>query len=299
MKVTVKDLNHNSHELDDVDSEQTVGTFGQTVKELFKFPDGVRLIYCGRILDNDKKLSEYFKEDNKGFIVCIPQSQPKSSQPPQPTQPTQPTQQTQNLNASTNVSPNANPSSSTTASTTLPTLSQMSTNNSTQTYTVEQIRAMMMVFARVLKVSPELFYMFSTNDAQFQNFMLSPTFSNDILSPLLQSSQMVLDALQNGTDINVPIPIFGRRTNNTNTTNINTLNTTTTNPATTGNLPHTPDNNLFTETEDINTTLTDDDHQNIQELCQFGFPIDIVTQTYILTNRNKELTATMLFEFGG
>lgn len=300
MKITVKDLKHNSHELDDVDSEQTVGTFGQTVKELFKFPDGVRLIYCGRILENDKKMSDYFKENNKGFIVCMPHAQPK---PPQST----PTQSTPtNSNTSTNVSPNANPSSSTTAptsatSSSIPALSTMSSGNSTQTYTVDQIRAMMVVFARVLKVSPDLFYMFSTNDAQFQNFMLSPTFSNDILAPLLQSSNMIVNALQNGTDINVPIPIFGRRNNNTNTTtNLNTLNMTTTNPGTTGNLPQTPDNNnLFTETEDINTTLTDDDHKNIQELCQFGFPIDIVTQTYILTNRNKELAATMLFEFGG
>ena len=332
MKVTVKDLKHNSHELDNVDPEQTVGAFGQTVKELFKFPDGVRLIYCGRILDNNKKLSEYFTENNTGFIVCMPQALPKSTQSTQ-------TQSIQNLNvsqnastnvspnASTNVSPNANQSSSTTAPTTLPTtlpstlptLSPMSSN--TQTYTVDQIRAMMVVFARVLKVSPDLFYMFSTNDTQFQNFMLSPTFSNDILAPLLQSSNMIVNALQNGTDINVPIPIFGRRNNNTNTTNLNTLNTlnttnttnttnlntlnmTTTNPGSTGNLPQTYDtygdnNNLFTETEDMNTTLTEDDHKNIQELCQFGFPIDIVTQTYILTNRNKELAATMLFEFGG
>ena len=315
MKVTVKDLKHNSHELDDVDSEQTVGTFGQTVKELFKFPDGVRLIYCGRILENDKKMSDYFKENNNGFIVCMPHTQPK---PPQstPTQST-PTQSTPtqsqsiqstptNSNTSTNVSPNANPTSSTTAptsatSSSIPALSTVSSGNSTQTYTVDQIRAMMVVFARVLKVSPDLFYMFSTNDAQFQHFMLSPTFSNDILAPLIQSSNMVLTALQNGTDINVPIPIFGRRNNNTNTTtNLNTLNMTTINPGTTGNLPQTHDNNnLFTETEDINTTLTDDDHKNIQELCQFGFPIDIVTQTYILTNRNKELAATMLFEFGG
>jgi hypothetical protein len=146
--------------------------------------------------------------------------------------------------------------------------------------------------------------MFSTNDTQFQNFMLSPTFSNDILAPLLQSSNMVLTALQNGTDINVPIPIFAHHGNNTNTTNINTLNIPTTNSGSTGNLLQTSDtygdnNNLFTETEDTNTTLTDDDHKNIQELCQFGFPIDIVTQTYIITNRNKELTATMLFEFSG
>ena len=71
MKLTVKDLKHNSHEFNDVNIEQTVGEFAEEVKKIFKFTDNVRLIYCGRILEHNKCLNEYFKEVNCGFIVCM------------------------------------------------------------------------------------------------------------------------------------------------------------------------------------------------------------------------------------
>jgi hypothetical protein len=317
MKVIVKDLKQNSHEFDDVELTQSVSEFAQLVKKEFKYTDGVRLIYCGRILESDKLMSEYFKDNNSGFVVCMPEKTKPTNTHPVNTQPvnthpvnthpvnTQPVI-THPVNTSAlSVMPDVTVTSTTsitrpsTTPTRLPTASAM---NITQTYTAEQVRATIMVFTRMLKVSPELFYMFSTNDASFQEFMLSSTFQNDILKHLLEHSNNVANAIQNGEDLAVPIPIYGRR-GNTHSNSVTTPQNIFT-PDIIDNMTDSGDNdenteNLFSTNTTMpdSTVLSETDKQNIQDLCQLGFPENIVTQTYILTNKNKELTASMLFEF--
>jgi hypothetical protein len=328
MKVTVKDLKQNSREFE-ADPNQTVGSFGLIVKDELKFVDDVRLIYCGRILDNNKLMSEYFKDTNNGFIVCMPMKKPAAAQVTPPT-----TSATSITSTPVSTSVSTPVSSSVSNTNTLPV---MQTSNSTQTYTIDQIRAVIMLFTRVLKVSPDLFYMFSTNDKMFQEFMLSPIFTDQLLKLMLDSSANVVSAMQSGQDIAVPIPLFsytnGRTgthvTSNPSTTNPSTTNPSTSNPSTsnpsTSNTTnptttdddndnndnnddndndesyHNTDNLFLTNlpTQSFSTTLTDEDRHNIQELCQLGFTEDMVTQTYLMTNKNKELTASMLFEFAG
>lgn len=293
MKVTVKDLKQNSREFE-ADPNQTVGSFGLVVKEELKFTDDVRLIYCGRILDNDKLMSEYFKDTNNGFIVCMPMKKPTS------------TQVTTSSTAATAVSPA--PAATNTNTNTINALPVMQPSNSSQTYTIDQVRAVIMLFTRVLKVSPDLFYMFSTNDKMFQEFMLSPVFTDQLLKLMLDSSASVVTAMQSGQDIAIPIPLFSYSNGRINTTP-NPLTSVTTNPTTTDNDEDINEDdsdqnidNLFSTnlpTQSPSTTLSDEDRRNIQELCQLGFTEDMVTQTYLMTNKNKELTASILFDFAG
>ena len=47
---------------------------------------------------------------------------------------------------------------------------------------------------------------------------------------------------------------------------------------------------------DNNTTLSETDHANINELTQLGFSVDVATQAYIISGKNKEIAASVLFE---
>ena len=273
MQLTVKNLQHVSHVFDDVNADDTVETFAGKVKEVFNYPDGVRLIYCGRILEKDKLMCDYFKEVNNGFVVAMPE---KSKPAPAPAP------------ASASI-----PDTSVPNNTNLPTVTP---TNSTQTYTLDQIRAMLFVFTRVIKATPDIFYTFCTNDAQFQQFLASPIFMNGILQPLASTSTSIMQSLQNGVDFTVPISM------NALQTGLTSAGVSPTTISSTGPVPTTgplPDDAPLTFGDDNQTTLTPNDHQNIQELCGLGFDVTLVTQVYVMSGKNKEVTASMLFEFSG
>ena len=293
MQITVKDLKQNSHVFNDIDSDQTVASFAEEVIKEFKYTDSVKLIYCGKILEHNKLLSEYFKEVNNGYVVCMPEKTKKqtesvSATPVAPAASVAPT-------APTNPVLNTNPN--------LPRLQPLQTNNNANTYSIDQIRAILLVFSRFIKVSPELFYMFCTNDANFQSFLMSPVFASQVLTPLVEGSTQVLTSLQNGTDVAVQIPIFGYpQNNNNNTTNSGQETTTTSVSPTTGaqlstnsdvlNMPITTEENTSTS-----TIFSEQDLQNIKDLCEFGFQESQVIRVYVMANRNKELAASMLYDF--
>lgn len=271
MQLTVKDLKSVTHEFTDVDSDIMVSDFAQQVKQKYNYPEGVRLIYSGRILDQTKKMSEYFTNMNNGYIVCMPEKTKNTVSVPAPAPAS---------------APAPVPAS---ASAPVPASAPAPVANTT--YTLEQVQAMLMVFARFIKASPDIFYMFSTNDAQFQQFMLSPIFMSGVLQPIASTSNVIMNAIQNGTDIDVPIPIFGHTTNGLmQSTGTNQSSGT---PQTTS----TDNNEPLSFTPDNSTTLSQDDLKNIDELCQLGFDKNIVTQAYVMAGKNKDLTASMLFEF--
>jgi len=285
MQITVKNLSHTSHVFDDVNLDDTVETFAQKVKEVFKYPDGVRLIYCGRILEKDKLMCDYFKEVNNGFVVVMPEKTKTTQPAPAPTP------------VSTPVSAPVN--STNNSATNLPTVSP---TNSTQMYTLDQIRAMMFVITRVIKATPDIFYTFKTNDAQFQQFLVSPIFMNGILQPIASTSTSIMQSLQNGIDFTVPISMgvlqTGLASAGVSPTTGPTTGLTTGPISTTGSLPD--DTPLtFGDDGDNNTTLTQNDQQNIQELCGLGFEVALVTHVYVMSGKNKEITASMLFELSG
>ena len=307
MQLTVKNLQHVSHVFEDVNPDETVETFSVKVKEIFKYPDGVRLIYCGRILEKDKQMSEYFKEVNNGFVVAMPEkTNTTSAKPVSNTNTSHPipvSPSVININTNTNTNTNANIN--------LPTVAL---TNSTQTYTLDQIRTIMFVFARVIKATPDMFYMFCTNDTQFEQFLASPIFTSGILQPLANASTNITQSLQNGIDFTVPISMNTIQTELSNTNLTSSFNNIiSSNPGSTGSLTQTDsapltfghngengDNGDNENNDDVNqTTLTQQDNNNIQELCDLGFDITLVTQTYIMTGKNKELAASMLIDFTG
>jgi hypothetical protein len=304
MQLTVKNLQHVSHVFDDVNPDDTVEKFAQQVKEVFKYPDGVRLIYCGRILEKDKLMCDYFKEVNNGFVVAMPEKSkpahaPASASTPTSTPASTPTSTPTFTTASAPISTNTNINN--TNNTNLPTVTP---TNTTQTYTLDQIRAMIFVFTRVIKATPDIFYTFCTNDSQFQQFLASPIFINGILQPLAATSTAIAQSLQNGVDFTVPISMSALQTGlaSAGLTQSTDLTTMTNTAQTTGSMPTTgplPDDAPLSFDGDNQTTLTPDDHQNIQELCGLGFDVALVTQVYIMSGKNKEVTASMLFEFSG
>ena len=133
---------------------------------------------------------------------------------------------------------------------------------------------------------------------------MSPTFSSQVLTPLVESSNNVLSGLQNGVDVAVQIPIFGTISNQINQENTSTeiQNVNTDVPVSTGDVLTTGSNinsTPFTmdENTSTNTTFTEQDKKNIRDLCEFGFQESQVIRVYIMANRNKELAASMLYEF--
>ena len=165
----------------------------------------------------------------------------------------------------------------------------MSQSNISQTYTIDQIRAFLIVFTRFIKMSPEVYHMFSTNDAAFQSFLMSQTFMNEMLNPILQSSSEIVSALQIGNDIAITVPIFSNQFNDSTSPQ--------TPPPTPSQTPQ-PTNNLFsTNSNETSTTLSAEDSRNIIELCELGFTEIQVMQIYMMTNKNKELTASLLYEY--
>ncbi|CAH1772208.1 unnamed protein product [Owenia fusiformis] len=83
MLVTLKTLQQQTFKIE-VDPDDTVRTFKDKLeKEKGKeFPsDGLKLIYAGKILDNDKTIKEYKIEEKNFVVVMVTKSKPSASKP--------------------------------------------------------------------------------------------------------------------------------------------------------------------------------------------------------------------------
>jgi hypothetical protein len=217
MKLTLKDLKQSVKTIDGLELDDTIETLMEKAKEMYGYPFGVKLIYCGNILDKQKNLSDYFKDDNtNSFIVCMPEKTKSNSTQAQPTQ-AQPTQAQPTQAQPTQAQPTqAQPIQA------QPTQAQpiQTPDPANVTYNEEQIRAFLIVFTQFMRISPDVFHTYCTSTGSFQNFILSNTFIPTIMRPMLQTSSQVMNAIQTGQNINIPIPIVAN-TNFNNVTNIN------------------------------------------------------------------------------
>lgn len=304
MKLTVKDLKQNSHEIDNIEISDTIESLCVKVKELYGYTDGVRLIYCGRVLDKNKNISDYFNENSTGFIVCMPEKKP--NQPvSQPT--SQPTSQSFNapIHAQTYVPIQQTPML--TQQTQVPT-QQIQNNN---LYTREQVRALIVIFTQFIQTSPDVFHIYCTNQREFQNFLLSNDFMTTILNPMLASASQVVDAINNHQNIDIQIPVvanLNNRNNNRQNNNSNSNNSNNSYTEIINNLEQNSDqepeadmeenmiDNNTSQTTNL-TNLNETDNNNIDELMQLGFTKEIATRAYLMSGKNKEIAASVLFEF--
>ncbi len=333
MKLTVKDLKQVTHIIENLELTDSVESLCEKVQALYNFTDGVRLIYCGRIVDKTKTLGEYFKEDNNSFVVCMPEKAKNIINS---------TQETYTQAQAATPSPTPSPTPTPTQAP-----SQTNTQARTQTYTSEQIRALLVVFMQFIRASPDVFYIFCTNQRAFQELLLSDMFANMVVTPMLDASTQIVNAINTNSEISIPVPVL---TNNSRQQNIfgnfnqsnqvpNIINTASANiqsqTSQTSQATHQSQqtqpvqiNQILNSINQLNieedneedqeaqvdaspinqinqidqhirqaeSQLTESDKNNIDELAALGFSTEIVTQTYIMCGKNKEVTASILFE---
>jgi hypothetical protein len=312
MKLIIKDIKGSTFELDNISEDIRIDSISNQVCEKYNYTNGVRLIYCGRILEQDKLVGDYIKNNFSGFIVCIP-NKPVINNQQAPTQETQqPTQVPQQI---------------------------PEVNNNQRTYTIDEIRAVLLIYTQFIRTTPDIFHIFCTNGYSFQEFIMSPIFTNTLLMPFLTASQDILHAVNSHTSVEVTIPTSNGETiisnsliNTRNTASINTapINTVIQRPPpeiipsappsasssrpvspTVNNshrsiqtplinqLPSLTPNNFqqILQIQTQETTLTEEDKSNIDELVCLGFPEDLAKRVYILTNKNKSMAASLLFDY--
>ncbi len=318
MKLVIKDIKGSTFELDNITEDTSVENISNQVCEKYNYTNGVRLIYCGRILEQNKLVGDYIKNNFSGFIVCIP-NKPIINNLQAPTQEAQPTQQ---QNQETQQTPEV--------------------NNNQRTYTIDEIRAVLLIYTQFIRTTPDIFHIFCTNGYSFQEFIMSPIFTNTLLMPFLTASQDILHAVNSHTSVEVTIPTSNGETVISNTL-INTRNTQSQNsvpintviqrpppeilpsgpPSASSSRPVspplinttqpqrsiqtpllnplptlTPDNfQQILQTQIQETILTEEDINNIAELVCLGFQEDLAKRVYILTNKNKSLSASLLFDY--
>ena len=279
MKITVKDLKQNSFTFENLDINDSISCFAEKVKKEFNYCDGVKLIYCGKILDHTKFLYDYFKETNLSHVVCLPEKNKKESD-------------NTNLNETQSV-PHVNTPTNTPTNTPINTQA----NTPTNTYSVDELRAILLVFTKFIKVSPELFYMFCTNDMNFQSFIMSQNFSSQVLLPLIDTSTKVLTSIRNGVNVSIEIPIYGYHRNQSAQSAQSAQPAQSTQSAQPAQSAQSAQSTQSTQLEENEKNVfSEQDLQNIQELCELGFEQEHVIKAYILANFNKEMAAAILYD---
>jgi len=292
MQLTIKDLKHKEQVIDNLEITDTVESLCEKVKLKYEFTEeiGVKLIYCGRVLDKNKQLSEYFKESGNNYVVCMQDRQKTQIQPVQPVQPTQPTQPVQPVQPVQPTQP-VQP-----VQPTQPTQPTQSVQNQTDMYSIEQVRAALIVYTQFIHSSPELFYLSCTQPQELINIMATEMFTTTIVRPILATTNQVIDAINNNSEVNVDIAIPIRSINHSifqQRTQAQPQQQQQVQPQQQSQVPNAPIN-LFDTTNNDNLSQTD--LNNIEDLVSLGFPNDIAKQAYIMANKNKEMAASVLFE---
>jgi len=273
MKVTVKDISSKKYTFETEPSTliKTVAEEARKGLGIADEFDTIKVIYSGKILDYNKPISEYCTSSEM-IAVCMP----SKSKPPTAPKPATPVlTPTPSVSTVPAVVPQAvNPL--------LQMIQQLlphPTHSASETYTLEQVHAILPVFALFLRNSPELFQLFVNNPNGVVQYITHPSFRTFVQDMLAQSTNIV-NAMNGNGNVTIQIP-----------THV---------PLNLGSLlaPPSAAPSPADETNSTAPQLTQEDLNNINALVAMGFPLEMARTAYVMTGKNADMAASLLFDGG-
>ena len=283
-----------------VNSNDTLESRIENIKDLFSITNNIRLIHAGKVLSDLTKTFEEHMIQNTDVIVVmevkpkkivnntmnttanpIPAPAPMSAPVPVPAPMSAP--------MSAPVPAHAPQNSLTESWTSAP------LNDSASLYSIEQIHAIMPIFIQMVLENPTFALNVLTNPNGIGALIAGQSF-RPIIRQLMAQSTQVVNAIRSG---NASVSIGFNLSTTSALPSLNTpLYQTNTNASIVINVPNDEDDDVDNvDDTNLGNVITEEDNDIIQNLMSlFNVSNEIATATYLQSGKNADFAATLLMD---